>query len=158
MIVVLLAATAAGCHKAPPSCATKAQVKLDFTVQDPAGKPVNLSTYRGKPLLINFWATWCGPCKEEIPALIALADKYKNVTVVGISVDDKPADLEKFAADNKVNYVLLTSLDNDELREAYDAQVGVPVSWAVHSNGCPLVTKQGGATREWFEEQFKALL
>lgn len=159
-IAALVAVGAAAACQRGPTCDPKDRVNLDFKVQDAAGRQVDLAAYRGKPLLINFWATWCGPCKEEIPALVELAAKYASsgFTIVGISVDDTPADLQKFAAANKVNYPLLTSRGNDELLEAYDAQIAVPITWFVAPNGCPSARKAGAATKDWFDQQIKALL
>jgi peroxiredoxin len=159
IVAVGVAIAAAACHR-PPACDVKDRAKLDFTVKDMNGAPVNLAAYRGRPLVLNFWATWCGPCKEEIPAFIALADKYKSsrIAILGISVDDPPEDLKKFASANKVNYPLLTGRDHDELLEAYDAEVAVPVSWFVASNGCVATKHPGAASRDWLESQMKALL
>ena len=70
-----LAVLAVACQR-EPSCDVKDRAKLNFTVKDMNGAVVNLAAYRGQPLVLNFWATWCGPCKEEIPALISLAEKY----------------------------------------------------------------------------------
>jgi peroxiredoxin len=156
---VLLAMAAAACNSSP-TCDPKTKVKLDFQVQDLEGRQVSLAAYQGRPLLLNFWATWCGPCKEEIPALMELATKYKssNLAIVGISVDDPLKDLQAFQAKHKVNYPLVTSKDNYQLLEAYEAEVGVPVSWFVAANGCPAGKKEGGATKDWFDQQIKALL
>ena len=73
---------------------------LDFTLKDMNGADVHLADFRGRPVILNFWATWCGPCKAEIPALVALAERYKSrhLTVLGVSVDDTPEDLRQFAA------------------------------------------------------------
>jgi thiol-disulfide isomerase/thioredoxin len=158
LFAIAVALSVAACQRAP-QCDPKEKVNLDFKVKDLDGREVNLASYRGRPLLLNFWATWCGPCKEEIPALVALADQYKSrVAILGISVDDTPADLKKFSDANKVNYPLLVGLGHDELLEAYDAQVGVPVSWVVAANGCPVAKHPGGATKDWFAQQMKAAL
>ena len=64
--------------------------KLDFTIKDLDGKDVSLTSFKGKVILLNFWATWCGPCKAEIPGFVDLQNTYKNdLVVVGYSVDDK---------------------------------------------------------------------
>ena len=154
-----LAVLAAACQR-QPACAVKDRAKLDFTVKDLNGREVSLASYRGRPLIINFWATWCGPCKEEIPSLITLAEKYKStqLAILGISVDDTPAELQKFASANKVNYPLLVGLGHDELLEAYDAEVGVPISWFVGSDGCVATKHPGTASLQWFEQKVKALL
>lgn len=156
---IVLAVAVAACHR-EPSCDPKEKVKLDFKVKDVEGKDVSLAAYKGRPLLLNFWATWCGPCKEEIPALMELATKYQssNLAILGISVDDALPELQAFQAKYKVNYPLMTSKENYELLEAFDAQIGVPVSWFVAGNGCPAGKKEGGATKDWFDQQIKALL
>jgi thiol-disulfide isomerase/thioredoxin len=170
-VAFLLAVGIVACSR-PAACEAKNRVRLDFSVKDLNGKDVNLGAYRGRPLLVNFWATWCGPCKEEIPALVALNAQYSRKrsvldavglgpakpVILGISVDDRPEDLQKFAATNKINYPLLVGLGHDDLLEAYDAQVVVPVTWIVASNGCVVQKHQGGATKDWFEQQMKALL
>jgi thiol-disulfide isomerase/thioredoxin len=158
-VAVALAAAAAACRR-PPDCEPAERAKLDAILPDQHGREVNLASYRGRPLLINFWATWCGPCKEEIPVLIELAGQHdsSDVAILGISVDDTEADLQKFAAENKVNYPLLAGFGHDELLESYGAEVAVPVTWIVASNGCPLAKHAGAAPRAWFIEQMKALL
>jgi cytochrome c biogenesis protein CcmG/thiol:disulfide interchange protein DsbE len=144
-----------------PACDPKAQhANLSFKLKDMDGRDVDLAAYQGRPLLINFWATWCGPCKDEIPALVELVSKYKStdLAVLGISIDDHPEDLKKFAADYKVNYPFLVGLGNDELLEAYDAQFAVPVSWFVSAEGCVITKHTGIAAKEWFEARLKSML
>ena len=66
--------------------------KLDYTVKDMDGKDVRLADYKGRPLLLNFWATYCGPCKTEIPIFVEMVEKYKDqkLAILGISIDDTP--------------------------------------------------------------------
>jgi cytochrome c biogenesis protein CcmG/thiol:disulfide interchange protein DsbE len=158
LVAVTLALGPIAC--AGKTCDPRDRAKLDFTLKDMNGKDVTLATFKGRPLVINFWATWCGPCKEEIPAFVQLVDKYKShkLTVLGISIDDTADDLKKFAGDYKMNYPVLVGLGHDELLETYDAQFAVPVSWFVTSEGCVSVKHIGTATKDWFEQQVKALL
>ena len=144
------------CRSPSPS----AQIaRLDFTLKDMDGRDVHLASLKGRPLIINFWATWCGPCKEEIPALIELAERYKDkqLTILGISIDDKPAELKKFAAEYKMNYPVLVGLGHDDLLEAYGADLAVPISWFVRP--CGIVTEKhpGMGSRDWFDQQAQAL-
>ena len=133
---------------------------FDFTMKDVDGNQVSLASYKGKVVLLNFWATWCGPCKAEIPALIELADKYrdKHLTVLGVSVDDSPEDLTQFAAEFRINYPILVGLGQDEFQEKYDAVMLIPVTWFIRPDGTVLKKHQGPATKDWFESQVKALL
>src|SRR5262252_2414348 len=66
------------------------EANLGFTLHDMNGADVKLADFRGRPIILNFWATWCGPCRAEIPALVAIADEYKaqRLAVLGVSVDD----------------------------------------------------------------------
>jgi len=134
--------------------------KLDFSLKDMNGNTVKLADFKGRPLILNFWATWCGPCKVEIPAFVELVDKYRDdqLTVLGISVDDAPEDLRAFATDYKINYPVLIGMGQDELQEVYDAMVVVPVTWFIRPDGTVLTKHQGPASKEWFEKQVRALI
>ena len=79
---------------------------VDFTLTALDGRRLSSADWRGKVVVLNFWATWCGPCRAEIPDLVALQNKYgEQLVVVGISEDEGPVDVvRKFAADYKVNY------------------------------------------------------
>jgi peroxiredoxin len=132
--------------------------RLDFTLKDMNGADVRLADFRGRPMVINFWATWCAPCRHEIPAFVELVDKYRdqNLIVLGISVDDKPEDLQKFAAEFKMNYPVLVGLGHDELQEHYGAYT-LPVSWFVRDDGSVDYKHTGTQTKEWFEERVQKL-
>ncbi len=140
----------------PPEGAELA--RLDFTLKDMNGKDVRLADFRGQPMLINFWATWCAPCRHEIPAFVKLVDKYRDqrFVVLGISVDDKPEDLQAFAAEFKMNYPVLVGLGHDELQEHYGAY-SLPVSWFVRADGSVDYKHMGTQSEEWFEERVKKL-
>jgi peroxiredoxin len=149
---------------APTPCAANSdpaaeKAHLGFVLKDMAGEDVRLSDFKGRPLLVNFWATWCGPCKVEIPIFNDLAEKYRsrNFAVLGISIDDSPEELKEFTGRYKVGYPLLVGSGQDALLEAYDAGVVVPVSWLIRCDGTVAVKKKGTASREWFETQVKAL-
>jgi cytochrome c biogenesis protein CcmG/thiol:disulfide interchange protein DsbE len=132
---------------------------LDFVLKDMDGKDVNLADFRGRPVLINFWATWCPPCKAEIPWLIEFAEKYRDerLAVIGISVDDPAEDIRTFAEEYKVNYPMLVGLGQDELRHAYDASAIIPVSWLIKADGTVFAKAAGIHSKDWFEDKIKAL-
>ena len=81
---------------------------VDFTWIE-NGKDVKLSDYKGKVILVNFWATWCPPCRKELPSLSQISDelKDKNFKMVGVSVDDNQATLNTFLQVNKLNYTIV---------------------------------------------------
>jgi len=133
---------------------------MDFVLNDADGATVRLADFKGRPILLNFWATWCPPCKAEIPSFVELANEYKkqNLLVLGVSVDDPAADIKKFAADYKVNYPLLLGKGHDDLLQAYDAADVIPISWLIRPDGTVLAKVQGVHTKDWFETQVKALV
>jgi peroxiredoxin len=133
--------------------------RLDFVLKDMNGQDVRLADLKGRPILINFWATWCPPCKAEIPWFVEFAEKYKdkNLAVLGISVDDTPEDIRKFAAEYEINYPMLVGDGQDEMKAAYDAEAVVPVSWLINPDGTLLAKAQGIHAKEWFEENLNRM-
>src|SRR3954466_6762060 len=89
---------------------------LDFTLKDVNGANVTLSDYKGKVILIDFWATWCGPCKVEIPWFVELQSKYgkDGLQALGVSVDDTVDKLKPYVAELKMNYPVLQGLGHDD--------------------------------------------
>src|SRR5687767_204489 len=99
-LIALLTAFAPGVQAADGVCnAPHSKANLNFTVKDIAGKDVRLSQYKGQVVLLNFWATWCKPCRVEIPSLIALYRDYKDqgFVVLGVSVDSEVPLIKPFA-------------------------------------------------------------
>jgi thiol-disulfide isomerase/thioredoxin len=83
-------------------CDGKSRRAPDFTLKDLKGKDVRLADYKGKVVLVNFWATWCGPCKYEIPMFVEFQQKYGNqgLAFLGISVDDPVETLQPFVTES----------------------------------------------------------
>ncbi len=89
-----------------------AEVSYDFTLQDLEGKPVSLSDYKGKVVFIDFWATWCPPCRASIPAVENLYEQYKDnedFVVLGINLQEDKDTILKFMKKQKMNYPVLLS-------------------------------------------------
>jgi peroxiredoxin len=149
-----------GADRGTPVCKAESQANLNFTVKDMHGQSVRLTDYKGKVLLVNFWATWCGPCKTELPGLIALFDEYKDegLVVLGISADDDAETLRSFASEWKINYPVLVGRDEQELLDAYGPIFGYPISVIVGRDGAVCGRHVGPATKEQFEREIKALL
>ena len=108
---------------------------FDFMLADMNGQQVDLKQYAGKPVLLNFWATWCGPCKFEIPELVALQDKYRaeGFTVLGVSIDDPAEELKAFAAEYKMNYPVLMA--DQSIQDAYGPLFAIPVTFFIKADG-----------------------
>ena len=132
---------------------------FDFTMKDLDGKDVALSSYKGKVVLLNFWATWCGPCKAEIPGFVELQEKYKDdLVIVGFSVDD-PADKAKaFAAEYKMNYPILLGEGREDVQDAYGPIWGIPASFLISKDGKVCRKHLGIAPKSVFEKEIVALL
>ncbi len=133
---------------------------LDFTIADMNGNEVNLAELEGKVILLNFWATWCGPCKIEIPGFIELQDEYgdQGFQVLGLSVDDTPEQIRPFAEEFGVNYPMLVGLGRDDFQEAYGPIWGLPVSYWIDREGTLCRMHMGIATKDEFERELKSLL
>ena len=93
------------------------------------GVDVKLDSFKGKVILINFWATWCGPCKAEIPSLVELQEEYAgDLVVLGFSVDDPAEKMKPYAEEYKVNYPLLVGNGREDVQNAFGPLLGIPVS------------------------------
>jgi peroxiredoxin len=134
-------------------------LNLDFTLKDLNGRDVRLSDFKGKPLLINFWATDCGPCRLETPELVDLAAKYKDrgLTIIGISITDTPEDMKAFAAEFKVPYPLLVGAGRDDVADALGLGQGIPMSVFVTAAGTVYGRLEGLAMPAFLDKQIKAL-
>lgn len=135
-----------------------APANLDFVLTDMRGERVALSAFKGKALVINFWATWCPPCKGEIPALVELQTKYadQGLVVLGVSTDDPPDTLREFAEAYRINYPVL--LGTEEFLDTYGPIWAIPVSIFVARDATICRKHMGPATLGEFERQIKALL
>lgn len=132
---------------------------MDFSIKDLDGKDVKLSSYKGKVVLLNFWATWCGPCKAEIPGFVELQEKYKeDLVVVGYSVDDSADKARAFATEYKMNYPILLGLGREDVQDAYGPIWGIPASFLISRDGNVCKKHMGIAPKAVFEKEIKALL
>jgi cytochrome c biogenesis protein CcmG/thiol:disulfide interchange protein DsbE len=147
---------------APSFCDAKRKpAPLAFTVKDMHGRDVRMSDYKGKVILLNFWATWCGPCKHEIPGFVELYNAYKDkgFVVIGISTDDTPEQLKKFAQQMKMTYPVLVGSDRSDITDgAYGPMWGIPVSFLIAKDGTVCRRYMGLATKEQLERELKTLL
>lgn len=108
----------------------------DFTLKDANGNAIKLSDYRGKVVLLNFWATWCGPCQLEIPWFIEFQQLYKSkgLQVLGVSMDDDGwAAVKPYIAQHKINYPIV--LGNDSVSQLYGGIDSLPTTFIIDQEG-----------------------
>jgi peroxiredoxin len=144
------------------TCDPKAKpANLNFTLRDMAGQNFSLAAQKGKVILLSFWATWCGPCKIEIPWFIELQSKYgsRGLVVVGVSIDDPVSELRPFADQMKMNYPVLVGEGRDDLKEqAYGPMWGIPSAFLIGRDGTICRKHMGISTKEELEQEIKSLL
>ena len=135
---------------------------LDFVLKDMNGVDVKLAAFKGKPIVVNFWATWCGPCRAEIPSLVELQTKYSaegtEVVILGVSVDDPVDKLKPYAAMMKMNYPVLVGNGREDVQDAFGPLWGIPVTVFIGRDGKIAKKHSGIASKEQFEQEIKALL
>jgi thiol-disulfide isomerase/thioredoxin len=183
-IAILIVMLAPGSDSAPPSTSSTGNLRgspnsaeedaaadakaagkaapLNFTLKDMNGVDVKLASFKGKPIIVNFWATWCGPCRAEIPSLVELQTQYgaegKDVVILGISVDDPIEKLKPYAAQMKMNYPVLVGNGRDDVQDAFGPLWGIPVTVFIDREGRIAKKHSGIASKEQFEQEIKALL
>ena len=133
---------------------------LNFTVKDINGKDVALNAFKGNVILLDFWATWCPPCKKEIPGFIGLYNSYKSrgFVVLGVSVDDSTSDVKKFIKQYKMNYPVLVGHAREDLRNAFAPMPGFPTTFLITRDGSVCFKHTGFTPLDQFESKIKALL
>jgi thiol-disulfide isomerase/thioredoxin len=130
----------------------------DFKLETIDGKPLTLAAYKGKVVLLNFWATWCGPCRAEIPDLIALQDKYGDrLQILGLVVDDDDQDaIKSFASDSRINYPV--ALATNEIRLLYGGIAALPTSFVIDPVGRIVQKHEGLRDPVLYETEIRAQL
>jgi len=139
-LILIAALLTAGCQSKPKQ---KAQAKgADFTLRDVHEKEYKLSDYKGKVVMIEFWATWCPPCRESIPELIALNSRFpeSQFKLFAISLDEDTFALYKFVENNKIPYTVL--MGDQDVEDRYGAHK-IPMTFLIDKQG-KIVTKHMG--------------
>jgi cytochrome c biogenesis protein CcmG/thiol:disulfide interchange protein DsbE len=127
-------------------------------VNDLEGKPISFDQTRGKIVLLNFWATWCGPCRAEIPDLIELQNKYKDqLSIIALATDeDEPDEVKKFAQKHGINYRI--GMATDPLRIKYGGIPALPTSFLIDAQGRVVQKHIGLNDPSIYELEVRALL
>ena len=119
----------------------------EFTLKDLQGREVKLSQFRGKPVLLNFWASWCGPCREELPLIEATQQKHQgeDLVVLGVNAGDAPEIAQAFVSENHLTFPIVLDSTSDVAR-AYQVR-GIPTSVFINSDG-QIVNRHSGVFTE----------
>lgn len=131
----------------------------DLVLKDLSGKDVRLSEYQGKVLLLNFWATWCGPCRAEIPDFIKLREQYRadRLEVIGISLDEgDPKAVLAFASQLQISYPILVG--NRKVVSTYGPIAAVPTTIVIDRRGQIRSRHLGMLTYDEIKNEIKPLL
>jgi peroxiredoxin len=131
----------------------------DFTLQSLDGKNVQLSSYKGQAVLLNFWATWCGPCKIEMPWFVELQKEYgpQGLQIVGVAMDDASTeDITKFVKEMGVNYTIL--LGKEAVGQEYGGVNVLPTTFFIDRDGKIVAREFGLQSRSLFVDNIKKAL
>ena len=144
--------------RAPEAKALDASRAPSWELKDPDGKSVSSSDFDGKVVLLNFWATWCPPCREEIPSLVELQKKYggQGLVVVGVSLDEhRLPKVRRFIEEMGINYPIV--LGNVMMMQDFGGS-GVPTTFVIDRSGKIVAKHSGFTSKETFEKELMPLL
>jgi peroxiredoxin len=142
------------------ACPADAKIaNLNLTFKDLQGKPFALSDTKGKVVLLDFWATWCPPCRKEIPGFIELYNTYRSrgLVVIGVSMDDSARDVKRFSKQLKMSYPVLMGAGRDDLEPAF-GPLPLPTSFVIARDGRICAQHDGLTPKEQVEREIAALL
>lgn len=145
-----------GSHAAVSTTSNK--IAPDFTLPQLDGQELRLSSYRGKVVLLDFWASWCEPCRVETPHLIELQQKYgdRGLQIIGVSMDDSPDPARTFYQQFHMNYPVV--MGNAKTGELYGGVLGLPIAFLIDRDGRIKAKHIGATDPVVFEKEIASLL
>jgi len=158
-VALLVACTSELPEEVRLKSASQRKATPDFTLKDSTGATVKLSDYRGKVVLLNFWATWCGPCKVEIPWFMDFQKTYKDrdFAVLGVSMDEGGwDDVKPYIDQHKINYRVL--LGNDEVSHLFGSIDSLPTTLIIDREGRIASMHLGLVAKSTYQKQIEQLL
>lgn len=146
-------------YSAPLYAAQNEAKAKDFDIELIGGKQFQLDEQQGKVVLMNIWATWCAPCREETPELVDLYTKYKDqgLVILGVSIDEQGMSVVKpFIEKYEVNYPMV--IDDGTIMDKYGPTMGIPTTYIIDKKGSLRYFAVGAVTNKELEPRIKALL
>ena len=162
--LLTVSALAAGCSSSPKGTSATAENRdrkaaANFRLPDSNGVPVALADYKGKVVLLNFWATWCGPCKIEIPWFIEFNKTYKDrgFAVLGVSLDDDGwRSVKPYLAEKRIGYPVVVG--NDQVSQSYGGIDSLPTTFIIDRDGRIAFVHMGLVSKDTYEKELRSLL
>ena len=157
--LLLVLVLAAGClHAAPAQVSLVHKHAPLFARKDLSGKPVALRAYRGKVVLLNFWATWCGPCLVELPRFAAWQKQYgpDGLQVIAVSMDDGPSPVRALVRKLELDFPVV--MGDEKLGLKYGGVLGLPVTYLIDRNGTVRARIEGASDLNVMESKIRKLL
>lgn len=129
-----------------------------FSLIDLNGRKLELADHKGKVVLLDFWATWCGPCRIEIPGLVRLQERYRDqgLMIIGIALDDSPEPVREFYREYRMNYPV--AMGDERITTLYGGILGLPTTFLIGRDGRIHAKHMGATDVSVFEEEVKELL